>query len=161
MYRWLVFLHIVGAFAFLMAHGVSAAVMFALRRERSVDRIRSLLELSRGSLGIMLAGLLMILATGIANGFIGHWWKAGWIWTSLGLFVAIYGLMSVFGSGLYNRLRLGLGLPSSYSSKPAGGQELDAAQIDAILSRSQPVLLTLIGFGGLVIITGLMIFKPF
>lgn len=160
MYRWLVFLHIVGAFAFLMAHGVSAAVMFALRRERNVERIRSLLELSRGSLGVMLAGLLAILATGITNGFIGSWWKSGWIWTSLGLFVAIYALMSVFGSGPYNRLRLGLGLPSSYSQK-ASGEPLDAGQIDAILSRLQPELLTAIGFGGVAVITGLMIFKPF
>ncbi len=160
MYRWLVFLHIVGAFAFLMAHGVSAAVMFALRRERSVDRIRALLELSRSSLGVMLAGLLVILATGITSGFIGSWWKAGWIWASIGLLVLIYVLMSALGSRGLNELRVGLGMRSSYGQKPRE-EQLDAAQIDAILSRSNPVLLTLIGFGGFVIIAWLMWFKPF
>ncbi len=160
MYRWLVFLHIVGAFAFLMAHGVSASVMFALRRERSVDRIRSLLELSRGSLGVMLGGLLLILATGVINGFIGQWWKAGWIWASIGLFFLIYGSMSALGSRGLNELRIGLGMPSSYGQKPRA-EQLDAAQVDAILNRSNPILLTLIGFGGFVIIAGLMWFKPF
>lgn len=160
MYRWLVFLHIVGAFAFLMAHGVSAAVMFALRRERSVDRIRSLLDLSRGSLGVMLGGLLVILATGVINGFIGHWWKAGWIWASIGLFFLIYGVMSALGSRGLNELRIGLGMRSSYGQKPRA-EQIGADQIDAILNRSNPVLLTLIGFGGFVIIAGLMWFKPF
>ena len=34
MYPRLVFLHVIGVFGFLMSHGVSAGVYFALRRER-------------------------------------------------------------------------------------------------------------------------------
>lgn len=34
MYPWLVLLHVLGVFGFLMAHGVSVGVAFALRQER-------------------------------------------------------------------------------------------------------------------------------
>jgi hypothetical protein len=50
MYFWMVFLHVLCVLAFLMAHGVSASVFFALRNERNVERIRSLLQLSGSSL---------------------------------------------------------------------------------------------------------------
>ena len=36
-----------------------------------------------------------------------------------------------------------------------------AAELDALLTGSQPVLLTVIGFGGLLLILWLMMFKPF
>ena len=53
MYRLLVLLHVLGAFGFLMAHGVSVGVAFTLRRERELERIRALLNLSSSSLGIL------------------------------------------------------------------------------------------------------------
>ena len=46
LYQWWVFIHIVGVLGFLLAHGVSVAVLFALRRERDPGRIRALLALS-------------------------------------------------------------------------------------------------------------------
>src|SRR6478609_7482514 len=45
MYRWLVFLHVLAVFGFLLAHGTAIAVAFRLRREREVARIRVLLDL--------------------------------------------------------------------------------------------------------------------
>jgi hypothetical protein len=51
MYNWLVFLHVVSALGFMMAHGVSVSVAFALRRERHSERVRALLELSANSIG--------------------------------------------------------------------------------------------------------------
>ena len=45
-YRLVVFLHVIGLFGFLMAHGVSASVYFALRHKRNGDHLRWLLQLS-------------------------------------------------------------------------------------------------------------------
>lgn len=160
MYLWLVFLHVIGVFGFLMAHGVSAGVYFALRRERDSDRIRILLELARSTYGIAMLSLVVLFVTGIITGFMGQWWSWGWIWLSLILLLVLSGVMSVLGSRILNDARLGLGLRSTWSqsSRP---EPMSAEELDALLSRSRPVLLTVIGFGGLVVIAWLMIFKPF
>jgi hypothetical protein len=46
LYQWMVFLHIAGVFAFLVAHGVSVGVAFRVRLERDPKRIMALLDLS-------------------------------------------------------------------------------------------------------------------
>ncbi len=46
MYDAVKFLHVLGVFAFLMAHGASASMLFRLRRERDPEKIRTLLDLS-------------------------------------------------------------------------------------------------------------------
>jgi hypothetical protein len=50
MYEWVLFLHVVGAFAFMMSHGVSIFVAFRLQQEGEINRIRALLDLSTVSL---------------------------------------------------------------------------------------------------------------
>lgn len=160
MYQALVFLHVIGIFGFLMAHGVSAGVFFALRRERNVDRIRLLLQMSTGVARAMLGSLLLLLVTGIVAGFMGKWWSHGWIWLSLGLLVAIYLAMGVLGSRVLNEVRQGVGLPTSYGRQP-DPEMLSPEALDALLNRIQPARLTAIGFGGLVLIAWLMMFKPF
>jgi hypothetical protein len=160
MYPWLVFLHVIGVFGFLMAHGVSAGVYFALRRERNVDRIRLLLQMSNGTVRTMGGSLLLLLVTGIITGFIGQWWSWGWIWLSLVLLVVLYVAMAVLGTRTLNEVRLGVGLPSAYG-QPARPEPFSAEELDARLNRSQPMLLTVIGFGGLAVIAWLMMFKPF
>jgi hypothetical protein len=160
MYRWLVFLHVIGVFGFLMAHGVSASAYFALRRERNPDRIRLLLQMSSSSLGTMGFSLLLLLVTGIITGFIGHWWRSGWIWLALGLLIALFIAMEWLGVRALNNIRLGVGLPSSRGQSPRV-EPLSVEELDALLNRSQPMLLTLVGFGGLAVIAWLMMFKPF
>ena len=63
-YPWLVFLHVLGVFVFLLAPGVSAGVGFKLRREMDHARIGALLDLSASSYTMMAIGFLWILATG-------------------------------------------------------------------------------------------------
>lgn len=46
MYHWIVFLHVLAAFAYLMAHGAAANVAFKLRGKTSRERIAALLDLS-------------------------------------------------------------------------------------------------------------------
>lgn len=162
MHKWLVFLHIAGTLGFMMAHGASASVAFALRRERSPERIRALLELSGDSYNAMYLSLLILFVSGIVAGFTGQWWGTGWIWTALGLLIAILAGMSILGSGTYGKVRKAVGMEffeNFKSQKPVA--PASAEEVDALLKRGQPILLTVIGYGGLMIILWLMIFKPF
>jgi len=163
MYQWLTFLHILGVFGFLLAHGASASVAYALRQERNHERVRALLTLSATSYPLMYLSLLILLVTGIIVGLMGDWWGRGWIWTSLILLIAIIVAMSVLGSNKLSVLRKALGLPYFERGKtqpaiaPASAQE-----IDAILAKEgNPHLLTTIGFGGIAVVAWLMMFKPF
>jgi len=163
MYKWLVFTHVLGVFGFLFAHGAAGAVAFKLRGEREIERIRALLDLSRGSAAVANASLLVLLAAGIAAGFMGNWWGQYWIWATLGVLVLISIAMLVVGSGPLIRLRQ-LVQPELVRSKGAPHPTPDAVteqQLDVMLAGIHPVLLTVIGGGGLAVILWLMLFKPF
>ena len=59
-YPILIFFHVLGIFGFLINHGVSISVFFALQRERDVEHIRSLLRMSATSLPFMEVSLLVL-----------------------------------------------------------------------------------------------------
>lgn len=162
-YKWLVFIHVTSALLFLMGHGVSAGVALKVQNERDRDRMRALLELSNGAplFGLTWALFLIMLASGIAMGFMGRWWSSGWIWASLGVLIAVSVASMFMGSGYLNRLREGLGLPSYRSDPGEEGIEIPPEEFERLLQSRQPVSLAVIGFSGIVIITWLMIFKPF
>lgn len=162
MYPWLVFLHVASSLGFMMAHGVSASVAFALRGERSSERVRILLELSASSYRLMYPALLLILVSGVGLAFLGGHWDRGWIWASLGGLVLIALAMGALGGRHYSEARKAAGLPyhergRPFPAQPARGPE----EVQAALAQANPVLLTAIGLGGWLIITWLMIFKPF
>ena len=162
MYDWIVYLHLLGTFGFLLAHGASASAAFALRRERHLDKVRALLELSASSIGVMYLSLLVLLAAGIIAAFMGQWWGRGWVWLSLGLLVVILAAMGAMGSRYYGEARRLAGLP--YFAKGKAQPAVPPASPDelfAVLARANPMLLTVIGFGGFAIIAWLMRFKPF
>jgi len=50
--RWIVFLHVLGAFMFVAGHGVSMFVVFQVRREADRTRLAALLDLSGWSLAV-------------------------------------------------------------------------------------------------------------
>lgn len=166
MYRWWVFVHILGAFGFLLAHGVSVGMALALRREREPQRVQALLDLSRVSIGLAYISLLVLLAGGIVSGFLGHWWGQGWIWTALALLLALMVGMGVLGTSYYDRIRIGVGTePVLGSRKKAWLKErpppASPTELEAILSSSRPVLLAWMGVLGLALILWLMVLKPF
>jgi len=164
MYQWLVFAHVLGVFGFLLAHGSVAAVAFALPRQREVERVRALLDLSRGVTLVANVSLLTLLAAGITAGFIGSWWGHGWIWAALGLFILMGVTMSPLGSRPLNRIR-----QLVQASNPARAGTISHSPVDlsaekhlaVLLAATHPWLLTAIGGGGLVAILWLMLFKPF
>lgn len=162
MYRWLVFFHILGVFGFLVSHGVSMHMAFALQRERNPERLRALLGLSSSSYRTMFPSLGLIVLTGVLTGFQGHWWRYGWIWVSLVLLIGISGAMMPFGSAIYGAIRQAL-----ETSQLEKGQEASVEpskspeEIDALLKKANPIRLAVIGYGGLAVLAWLMIFKPF
>jgi hypothetical protein len=68
---WLVFAHILGAFTFVLAHGVSVFVALRVRGERDPSRITVLLDLSKSAVVIAAIAVAFLLLTGIAAGFVG------------------------------------------------------------------------------------------
>jgi len=161
MHQWLVYLHILGALGFMLAHGVSAAVIFGIRRQEEVAGIQALLNLSPTSFGVMYGSLLLLLASGIGAGFSGRHWGSLWIWLSLALLIVILVGMFFMGSRRLLPLRKAAGLP--YYDR--GVQEpLAPAPDEEILATAQeisPWPTTLLGVGGTAVILWLMVFKPF
>src|SRR5262245_52242197 len=164
MYRWLVFVHVLAIFTFLTAHGASASVVFKLRGERELQRICVLLELSRKAGGVANAALLILLAAGIALGFLGGWWSHYWIWASLAVLILITVGMLAFGSGPLVRIRQLV----DPKDAPRGREPLTPPpglpteqQLAASLAATRPVLVTATAGLGLALILWLMLFKPF
>lgn len=162
MYPWFVLLHILGVFGFLMAHGISIGVAFILRRERNLERIQALLTLSNSTLGVLHGSIMLFLISGVVAGFIGKWWGKGWIWVALGLVLAMYVFMNVVATRYYSQVRKAAGLTFRDGMKEHPPVDAaGAAEIDALLNNSMPILLAATGFVSIAVITWLMIFKPF
>jgi hypothetical protein len=162
LYRWFVFLHILGAFGFLLAHGGSASALFRAHRERSLERLRAVLELSNSSFSAMYGSVLVMLVAGVVLGFLGDWWGKGWIWASIGLLLATAIAMFFLATGYFNKLRQAAGLPwfDGRTSHPAE-PPVPPDQLAALQDSGQPVLFALLGVLPLAVLVWLMVIKPF
>ena len=162
MYGWIIFLHVVSAFIFFMAHGVSIGVALWLRRERQLERLRTLLELSDASRMFVHPSLMVMLLSGIAGGFMLNWWHMGWIWASLALLVFITVVMFRGMSPYFNKLRKAVGSPYREGRKKQPALEpAPTSEIEALLTSGNMVVMTGIGIGIMAIIVYLMMYKPF
>ncbi len=165
MYPWMVYVHVLAVFAFLLTHGVSSAIALRMRGNRDPDLARAwmrvYLERPYYFAGLYIP-LLILLITGIISAFMGQWWGHGWVWLSLAILIGIIVSMFYFAFGYFTKLRKSLGMPYMENRKvqppmaPASPEE-----IDAIMADSPAILLTVIGFGGIAVILWLMMFKPF
>lgn len=161
MYSLVVSLHVLGAFVFAIAHGISMIVSFRLRSERDRARIAHLLELSSIGTNLMYVGLIILLAAGVAAGFLGNHWGRGWIWAALGTLIAVMVVMYAVATPFYGRMRVASGAP--VSDKAAAGLKPPATpqDLDALATSLRPMWLAAVGGIGLAFIIWLMIAKPF
>ena len=160
LYPWVVILHVFAAFMFVLGHGASAMVAFAIRAEREPARIAALLDLSGRSIGVMYLGLLVLLLAGIAAGIMRGWFGSGWIWAALGLLILIIVAMYAIATRYYAGLRQALGQPArGEANHPT--TPVSQAELVALLDSRRPEALAAIGIGGIAIIVWLMIAKPF
>lgn len=160
LYPWLVFIHVLAAFAFVLAHGTSAVVAFRVREERDPGRLAALLDLSSASLGFMYASLFVLVVAGVAAGILGHWFAERWPWAALALLFAVTAAMAGYAGPYYQRLRWALGLPS-HNQLPASAKLATPSELDALLRAGRPGRIAAIGGVGLAALLWLMLFKPF
>jgi len=162
---WLALVHELSLFAFLMAHGTSVFVALRLRSETDHERIARGLELSGMSSPAMFLALLALLASGILSGIVGGWWTSGqlWIWVSVALLVALVVLMYALPVRHLNAVRHALGRPTYADVRKGRQPPLPAgeAEVTALLASPLPLYTAAISFGGIALITWLMIMKPF
>jgi len=161
MYDFVVFLHVLGALAFVAPHGVSMVTSFRLRGERDRARQAQLLELSGMAIGLMYIGLLVLLVAGIVAGFMGGHWGRAWIWVSLGTLVVVMAVMYSVGTPFYGRMRAAAGLPG-YAEKAANFKPpATEADLEQLATSNRPWVLAAVGSIGLGVIVWLMLAKPF
>lgn len=162
MYQWIVLLHVVGAFVFVMSHGVGIWAIVQIQRDRNPAQIRTLLGLSSESLAGVYGGLVLLLIGGIWAGIAGNWFRSGWIWAALAVLVAIIVGMYLIAVPYYRRLRAAVGIrPMNWPKADPDPIPLADEDIAALAAQAPINSLTLIGFGGLLIILWLMVVKPF
>lgn len=154
-YQWWFFAHLIGVFAFLLSHGVSAGVALKLRRERDPAKIDALLQLSSSSTTWFWPSIGVLLLGGVVAGFLGSWWRFGWIWASLGILAFLIVEMLIVARPYYQRVG------TIVRAMAAGSDAVTAEQLDEVLRASSALVNAILGFAAIVGILYLMIFKPF
>ena len=160
MYSWWVYLHILGAFAFVFAHGASAVAAFRIRATRDPVQIRTLLDVSSLAIGVMYIGLLLLLIGGIAAGIAGERFDEGWIWAALVILIVIIVAMYAMATPFYGQLRVAAGVRAK-DPKADPNPVVNQSDIDALAGSNRPAVLLAIGAIGFLVILWLMVLKPF
>jgi predicted integral membrane protein DUF2269 len=160
MYPWIVLLHVVGAFVFVLSHGASAWMALLLRRERDRARISALLDLSTASIGGTYVGLLLLLIGGIWAGIYGGHFGRGWIWAAIGLLVVVLVVMYAVATPYFIRLRAAVGM-GARGTPPDPGMIASDEDLAALAAKAPVLVLLAVGTVGLVLILWLMVIKPF
>ncbi len=161
LYPLLVVVHVAGAFLFALAHGVSLFVSFRLRRERELERVRALLDLSASTVGVVYGSLVLLLLAGVWAMIWHGWWRYGWPWLALAVLLGVAVHMSQRGTVHYVRVRHAAGL-RAYGDPP--GRPAPPAAPDVLrrlLAAPRAEELALSGGMGFLVITWCMVAKPF
>ena len=160
--RWLIFIHILSALTFYMAHGTSVAMAFKVRKETDFARIRAMLDLSMSTMIIMFVSFLIMGLTGIILPFMIHIWNKVWIWASIVLMLFVFIYMAMFNESSYKPLRRLVGLPymirgTQLPAEPPASPE----EVAALLNKTNVTSLAVVGYVIPAIVLWLMVFKPF
>lgn len=160
--RWLIFVHVLAALTFFLAHGASAAMAFKVRKETDLTRIGAMLDLSWSTMILMGVSFLVMGLTGIILPFLVRIWNKGYIWASIVLMWFVFIYMAMFNEKTYKQLRRLVGLPYMKGSKqmPAEAPSNPEA-VRALLQKTNVTGLVLSGYIIPAIVLWLMIFKPF
>ena len=160
--RWLIFIHVLSAITFFLAHGTSAAMTFQLRKETNLDRIRAMLDLSATTIMVLFISFLIMGLTGLIMPFLLEIWNQGWVWLSIVLMVYVLLHMALRNDKTYSTLRKLVGLPyrqknKDHPAEPRASEE----EIFAHIRKLSPYELTMVGYVIPAFVLWLMVFKPF
>jgi uncharacterized membrane protein len=153
-YRWWVFIHLAGVFGFLLAHGASVSALFRLRKVRDREKIRQLIQFSGSTVRFFYVSLLVLVVGGVGAGLQAHWFKQKWIWEAIVVLVVVTVLMFIVARPYYRRVA------EATELRPSGVPRVSDEDLALRLKSATPVVVALLGFGGLAVILWLMIFKP-
>jgi hypothetical protein len=153
-YEWWKFVHVAGAFAFLIAHGVSIGVSFRVRKERDPVRVLALLQLSGSSIMGLYVSMLVLVGAGVVMGFLRHWWSYIWIWTAIGVLVATILAMYFIATPYYRKIRVVAGAMAE------GSQAISQQDWVALLTSPRLFVVAAVGLVGLGVILWLMVMQP-
>jgi hypothetical protein len=160
--RWLIFLHVLSALTFFLAHGASAAMVFKLRKETDFTRIRAMLDLSESTVELMFVSFLAMGLTGVALPFFIHIWNKAWVWLSVILMIFVFIWMVWMNERAYKTLRKLVGLPYRQGSKEYAAESAASVQeVTALLRKLDVTGLIVVGYLIPAFVLWLMIFKPF
>lgn len=160
--RWLIFVHILAALTFFLAHGTSAAMAFKIRKETDFKRIGAMLDLSWSTMVLMGASFLIMGLTGIILPFLIRIWNKGYIWASIVLMLFVFIYMAVFNETTYKQLRRLVGLPYMKGSKQMPAEPPSKPEeVAALLEKTGVTGLVVVGYIIPAIVLWLMVFKPF
>ncbi len=155
MYQWLVVVHLFGLVVFAVCHGVSVFVAFRVRSSRDRTFILELLALSQRGNQFAYLGLLLLLVGGIGAAAQSGVLTTTWVLATGAVLIAVLVAMFALGAGYYYPLRRRLGAEAPGEPAPLSGDALAAA-----LDNRRPDVLAAIGFGGLIVMVALMVFRP-
>ena len=160
--RWLVFIHVLSAITFFLAHGAAAAMIFRVRSETDFARIRAMLDLSVSSFKVYMLSFLIMGVTGLTMPFLIHIWNRVWIWLSIALILFVAVWMGLVNEKQIKQLRRLVGLPymQGFNEFPAE-PPASAEDVVALLKKINPYQWALVGYGIPAVVLWLMIFKPF
>jgi hypothetical protein len=160
--RWLVFVHVLAAITFFLAHGTSAAMTFQIRKETEFARIRALLDLSWSTMILMGVSFLIMGLTGLILPFMIHIWNRGYIWLSIVLMLFVFIYMAMFNETHYKELRRLVGLPYMKGNKNLPAEPPSSPEeVAALLKKTSASAMVVVGYIVPAIVLWLMIFKPF
>ena len=160
--QWLVFLHILSAITFFLAHGTSAAMVFQVRKETDFTRIRALLDLSWSTMTLMGVSFLILGLTGILLPFLFNIWNKGYIWLSIVLMLAVFFYMAIYNETHFKKLRRLVGLPYMKGNKQLPAEPPSSPEeVAALLKQTSVTGLVVAGYIIPAIVLWLMVFKPF
>ena len=160
--QWLVFLHVLAALTFFLAHGASAAMSLRVRKETDVIRIRAMLDLSESTVELMFVSFLAMGLTGVVLPFLLRIWDKAWVWMSIILMIFVFIWMVWMNERQYKILRKLVGLPYRQGSKEYPAEPPASAEnITAQLQKMNVTGLIVVGYLLPAFVLWLMIFKPF
>lgn len=159
---WLIFLHILSALTFFLAHGTAVAMAFQLRRETDFARIRAMLDLSATTFMTMVVAFLVMGLSGLTLPFMMKLWGKGWIWASVILMLVVFFHMMFMNDKRYKHLRRMVGLPymiggNKFPAEPPASQ----ADVETYIKKLKVTDLVIVGYVIPMLVLWLMVFKPF
>ena len=158
MYMWVVYLHVLVIFVFLVQHAAEIWVSFRLREQKEPEGVYATYAfMPANNIRNLRITYLLIILTGAAAGFITTWWRQGWMWTALGVMIAIWIVMRRVSSGYLTAVD-GIAERAIKNRADPSALEIFRAELQ---SRKEPLILGAISMLGGLIILWLMMFKPF